>query len=251
MIGQDHQVIATAASQLRHSPDLGDPRIGAAQIHQRLLARGAEVVGQLVVLHESAVDDRHAEIDVEKNGHRLQLADDDVADDPDQRENPFGVRHPTGHLAASALPFLEQPLVDSLQSHASHSNRMQQHEQRHPASTESAIHRHLLARGDRERHCLRVAVEEIDVARSAGQCSGRVDAVANVLYAVRRVAGDHLARRLVVKAKRRNAAVLAVKHSRLTIRRSGREPAEPAPERESFAHQPGYRGTKSQLERTS
>src|SRR5215210_2475048 len=64
---------------------------------------------------------------------------------------------------------------------------------------------------------------------------------------MRSVAGDHLARRLVIEAKGRNAAVLAVKHSRLAVRSSGRQPAEPAAQGEPFTHQLRYRRTKPEL----
>jgi hypothetical protein len=70
VIGEDHQVVAAAARQLRHPPDLRDSRISAAQVGERLLARWPEVMRELVVLHERAVDDRHAEVHVEQDRHR-------------------------------------------------------------------------------------------------------------------------------------------------------------------------------------
>jgi len=113
VIGKNHEIVPSPAGELSHPPDLGDPRIRPAQVGERLLARWAEVVRELVVLHESTVDDGHAQIDIEQNCHRLQLADDDVAQNPDERENPLRVRYSSGELAARALPLLEQPLERS------------------------------------------------------------------------------------------------------------------------------------------
>src|SRR3712207_7383762 len=50
-------------------------------------------------LHERAVDYRHAEAGVEQDGHRLQLADDDVAEDADEGEDPLRVRRSEEHTS--------------------------------------------------------------------------------------------------------------------------------------------------------
>ena len=71
MVREYDEIISAPACQLRHSPDLGDARISAAKIGERLLARRAKVVSELVVLHERAVDDGHAKIDIEQDCHRL------------------------------------------------------------------------------------------------------------------------------------------------------------------------------------
>src|SRR6185437_2843679 len=49
MVGENYQIVAATTRQLRHSPDLGDPRVGAPHIGERLLARWPEMVRQLVV----------------------------------------------------------------------------------------------------------------------------------------------------------------------------------------------------------
>ena len=69
-------------------------------------------MAELIVLHERAVDDRHAEVEVEQDRHRLELADDDVAEDTQEREDPLGVGDAPAQLAPHALPFLAQPLDD-------------------------------------------------------------------------------------------------------------------------------------------
>ena len=249
VIAENHQIVPASAGELRHPPDLRDPGIRPPQIGQRLFARRAKVMRQLVVLHERAVDDRHAEIYVEQDCHRLQLAHDDVAQDADERENAFRVRHPPRQLAARPLPFLQQPFERALQRHANHANWMEQDQQRHPRSAEPPIHRHLLSRGDGERHGLRVTVQQIHVARSAGESARRLDAVADVLHAVRGIAGDYAPSRLVVEAKCRNAVVLAVKHSGLAVGSRRRQSAEPSPQREPLAQEPRDRRTKSELQR--
>ena len=71
MVRENDEIISPSACKLRHSPDLGDACIGPSKIGKRLLARRAEVVSQFVVLHERAVDDRHAKIDIEQDCHRL------------------------------------------------------------------------------------------------------------------------------------------------------------------------------------
>src|SRR5450759_456752 len=125
---------------------------------------------------------------------------------------------------------------------------MQHHEEPHPRSAEPAVNGHPLTRGDGEGYGLCIAVEKIDVARTAGERARRVDAVADVLHAVRRIAGDYLPRRFVVEAKRRNAAVFAVEEPGLAIGRRRGQSAEPAPERKSFAQQSRDRRAKAQLE---
>src|SRR5438874_1697348 len=126
---------------------------------------------------------------------------------------------------------------------------MEQHEQRHPRSTEPAIHGHFFPRRDGERNRLGVAVEKVYVTRSAGECARRANAVADVLHTMRRVTRDHPARRFVVKAKCRNAAVLAVKHSGLAVRRRRWQATEPSSETETFAQQPRDRRAQTELER--
>ena len=188
---------------------------------------------ELVVLHERAVDDRHAEVDVEQDRHRLQLAHDDVAENANERER--SLRCACARRASSptrALPLLAQPLERRLQHHAqrrgSDAAAMSSAIRR---AAEPPVHGHPLARRDGERDGLRVAVEQVHVARPAGERARRVNAVADVLHAVRRVARDDAPLRLVVEAKRRNAVVLAVEDPRLAVRRRRRQPAEPAPQR--------------------
>src|SRR6266550_8967173 len=251
MIGQDDEVISTPTRQLRHPPDLGDAGIRPAQVGQRLLARRAEVMRELVVLHERAVDDGHAEIYIEQNRHRLQLAHDDVAQDADEGENPFRMRDSAGQLAAGTLPLLQQPLEHALEHHAQHSNGVEQNEQRHPRSAKPAVHGHLLARGDCERYCLCVAIHQIDVARATGERAGRMNSVPDVLHSVGRVASDDFARGLVVEAKRGDAVVLAVEHSRLAVRRRRGQSTEPTPQRESLAQQARDRRAEAKLQRAT
>ena len=104
-----------------------------------------------------------------------------------------------------ALVFLAQPLEHRLKPHAQQANRMQDEEHRHAPAAEPLEHGHALARRDGERDGLRVAVEQVDVARSAGERAGRVDAIADVLYAGRRVARDDAALHLVVETKARES----------------------------------------------
>ena len=92
----------------------------------------------------------------------------------------------------------------------------------------------LLARRDGERDRLRVAVEQVHVARAAGERARRVDAIADVLHAGRRVARDDAPLGLVVEAERGNALVLAVEDSGLAVRRCRRQAAEPAAQRVAF-----------------
>src|SRR3979409_1441160 len=94
---------------------------------------------------------------------------------------------------------------------------MERHEQRHPRTAEATVDGHLLSRCNGEGYCLRIAVEEIDVARAAGKRARRMNAIADVLHAVWRIARDDLSRRLVVKAERRNPVVLSVKQPRLAV----------------------------------
>ena len=107
---------------------------------------------------------------------------------------------------------------------------MKHQQHRHAPSAEPLEHRHALARRDRERDGLRVAVEEIDVARSAGQRTGRVDAIADILHAGWRVARDDAPLHLVVEAKRRNALILAVEDAGLAVGCCRRKTTKPAPE---------------------
>src|SRR6478672_5353430 len=78
-----------------------------------------------------------------------------------------------------------------------------------------------------------------------------MNAIADVLYAVRSVAGDHPSRRLVVKPKCGNPSVLAVKHPGLAIRSRRCQPAEPAPQREPLAEQARDGGAQPELERAA
>jgi hypothetical protein len=130
------------------------------------------MVGQLVVLHEGAVDYRHAKVHVEHDRHRLELANHDVAEDTDKGKDPLGMSCPAGQLTAETLPLFEQPLVGGLKHHAAHANGMQQDEQSHPRSAEALIDREPLAGRDGECDSLRIAVEKVDVARSASERAG-------------------------------------------------------------------------------
>ena len=80
--------------------------------------------------------------------------------------------HSARQLTARALPLLEQPLECALQDHARHANGMQQDEKCHARSAKPPVDRHLLASGYRKGNCLRVAVEQVDVARAARERAG-------------------------------------------------------------------------------
>src|SRR5262245_1374534 len=120
MVAQHDQIVATTASRLRHPLDLADTRIRAAEVSEGEPTRGPEVMRELIVLHERAVDDRHPEVHIEQDRDRLQLSHDDVREDAEEREDPFRVRHATGPLTARALPFLAKPLPNTLEQHAQH-----------------------------------------------------------------------------------------------------------------------------------
>src|SRR5512141_542376 len=135
------------------------------EIGESLLARRAEMVRKLVVLHERAVDDRHAEINVEQDRHRLELANDDVAQDANERENSLGVRRSSRELASQSLPFLEQILQYALEHHSRDANGMEHDENCHAGSAEPLVDRHLLTCGDCERYSLRVTIDEVHIAR--------------------------------------------------------------------------------------
>src|SRR5215831_786685 len=147
------------------------------------------------------------QVHIEQDRHRLQLADDDVAQDADERKDPFAVRAPARELTDGALVFFAQPLEDGLQAHAADANRMQRNEKRHAPSAESLEDRHFFPRRDGESDRLGVAVEEIDVARATGERARRGYSIANVLNAARRVARDDPAFDLVIESKGRNAIV--------------------------------------------
>src|SRR5207253_422572 len=170
------------------------------------------------------------------------------AEDPNERKNSLSVRHPSDQLSTRALPFLQQPLERSLQDHAGHTNRMQQDEKCHARSAKPPVDGHLLTSGYSKGYRLCIPVEQVDVARAPRQRAWRLDTIANVLYAVWGVAGDHAPRRLVVKPKRRNPRVLAVEHPRLAIRSRRWQATEPPSEREAFAQQPGDGRAESELE---
>src|SRR5947209_12470598 len=127
---------------------------------------------------------------------------------------------------------------------------MQQDQQRHPRPAQPTIDRHFLARRDRESNGLRVAVEQIHIARSASQRSWYVNSIADVLHSVRSIACDHSACGLVIESERRNPVILTVKHPRLAIRSRRRQSAEPASQRKSFAQQPRNRRAQSELQRS-
>src|SRR5689334_10551073 len=110
MIRQDDEVVLTAGSAADHAADGANPRIRPPQVAQRLPAGWSEMVPQLVVLHVRAVDDGHAEVDVEQDGHRLQLADDHVAEDANEGEETLAVGAAARQLADRTLPLLAQPL---------------------------------------------------------------------------------------------------------------------------------------------
>jgi hypothetical protein len=248
----DEIVLAASCVAAHHAQDLEDPPIGAPQVAQRLPARRPEVVCELVVLHERAVDDRHAEVDVEQDGDRLELADDDVREHAQEREKPFGVRAPAHHFADGALPFFAQPLDHGLRRHARHAHGMQRDEQPHAAAAEPTVDGGPLARRDGEGDGLRIAIEEVDVARATGERPRRADPVADVLDAGGCVAGHDKTRLAVVETERGDPVVLAVEDPGLTVRGRRREPGEPAAEAEALlGDQPCERRTVSQLERAS
>src|SRR6478672_6882385 len=117
MVAQHDQVVATTAGRLRHALDLANASIGAAQVREGEPARGPEVMRQLVVLHERAVDDRHAKVHVEQDRDRLKLSHDDVREDAQEREDPFRMRYASHPFAARTLPLLAEPLADTLEHH--------------------------------------------------------------------------------------------------------------------------------------
>jgi hypothetical protein len=121
---------------------------------------------ELVVLHEGAVNDGHAEVDIQQNRHRLQLANDHVAEDADEGKNSLRVSNTARQLAPGTLPLLEKPLQRSLQNHAEHPDRMEHYQKGHSRPAETAVDGHLVSGCDRECDCLRISVEEIDVARA-------------------------------------------------------------------------------------
>src|SRR5512140_100040 len=139
------------------------------------------------------------------------------------------MRGASGQLTAETLPFFEQILEHALENHACDTNGVKKHQQRHPRSAETLVHRHLLSGGDSEGNGLRIAVQQIHVARASRQRSGRFYAIADVLNAVRSIARDDFAIRLVGESERGNAVVLAVENSSLAIRGRSGEPAEPSP----------------------
>src|SRR6266516_2694435 len=125
---------------------------------------------------------------------------------------------------------------------------MQQDEKCHARSAKALVDGHLLASGYRKGYGLRVAVEQVDVTRAARERTWRMDAVPNVLYAVWCVAGNYPTRGLVVKSKRWNPGILAVKHSRLAVRGGRGQATEPSPQRKSFTEQPRDRWAETELE---
>src|SRR5688500_10600739 len=125
VIGENHEVITASTGNTRHPPDLGDTRVRAPEVRERGTARRSEMMRELVVLHERAVDHRNAKVDVEQNRHRLKLPDDDVGDNPDERENPFRVSDSSGQLPPRALPFLPEPFDNAFGADAQQSQRMQ------------------------------------------------------------------------------------------------------------------------------
>jgi len=176
------------------------------------------MVSELVVLHESAVDNRNAEIDVEQNRHRLELADNHVAKNPDEWKNSLRVRHSSRKLAAQPLPFLEQILEDTLHQHSRNAYRVQHDEHRHPLAAEPLVDGHFLAGRNRECDSLRVTVHQVHITRAARERSRRSNPVANVLHAFREIARDDFMRRLVVKTECWNTGIFPVKDSRLAVR---------------------------------
>ena len=96
---------------------------------------------------------------------------------------------------------------------------MERDEQRHASAAETAIDGRPLARGHGERDRVRVAVEQIDVARPTGERTRRVNSVADVLNPCRSIAGDDETRLAIVEAECRNAVILAGKNAGLSIRR--------------------------------
>ena len=75
-----------------------------------------------------------------------------------------------------------------------------------------------------------------------------MDAVPNVLDPVRRIAGDNPPRRLVVKPKRWNPGILAMKHPRLAVRGGRGQATEPSPERKAFTEEARDRWAETELE---
>ena len=93
-----------------------------------------------------------------------------------------------------------------------------------------------------------VAVQEVHITRSVRECAWRPNPVPNVLDAFGRVARDHAAGSLVIKAERGNSVVLTVKDARVAVRRRGGQPAKPPTEREPvLVHEPGQRWGEAQL----
>src|SRR5688500_11891317 len=79
-----------------------------------------------------------------------------------------------------------------------------------------------------------------------------MNAIADVLHTVRCVAGNDLARLLVIEAERGDPAVLAMEDARLAVGRRRRQPAEPAADRVAFlAQQARDRRHVAQLHRAT
>ncbi len=252
VVGEYHQIVRARARSVNCPPDLPDARIRSLEIGQRLTTRRPEMVSELVVLHERAVDDRHAEVDVEQDRHRLQLAHDDVREDPQHRKDSLGMGGASPELAYRPLPLLAQPFTNALDPHSQQPYRVHEQEEQHPRSTQPLEHRGSLSGSHGERHGLGVAVQQIHVARSARQRPRRGDAIPDILHPVRGVAGYDPPCVLVVEAEGRDSAVLAVKDSRLTIGRRRGQAAEPSPERVPFrVEQSGNRRTVALLDRAA
>ena len=193
-------------------------------------------MAELVVLHERAVDDRHAEVDVEQDRHRLQLAHDDVAQNAHERKESLAVRAPARQLARPRAR-IPRAATRAPPARTMRATRIgcSSDEQRHPPSAEPLEDRHLLARRDGE--CDRLARRRRAGSRSSIRRPARPARVMRSrMYCTPdgRVARDDAPLGLVVEPERGNALVLAVEDSGLAVRRRRRQPAEPAAQRVAF-----------------
>src|SRR5437588_683475 len=146
MVRKNHHVVFASAEVVDHAANLAHTRVGTPQVAQGLKARRTEMMSELVVLHERAVDDGYAEVDVEQNRHRLQLAHDDVAQNAHEGKQSLAVRALATELPDAALIFLAQELEHGLYADAKHPDRMQQHQQRHASAAEPLEDGQLFAR---------------------------------------------------------------------------------------------------------
>src|SRR5262249_30671323 len=110
--------------------------------------------------------------------------------------------------------------------------------------------RHPLARRDRERHRLRIAVEQVHVARAARERARRVYAITDVLHAAQAVAGHDEPRLAIVESKAGDPLVLSMKDPGLAVRGGRRQAEDPSAQALTLLpHHAADRGAVSELDR--